>query len=313
LESKGVPIKKIELFGLRTIGKIEQGDNLAQIIAKSAEQEIGGLADMDVVVLTSKIVSKAQGRTRETADVVPGKKALYISSKTGKNAGWLQMIFDEGHEILAIVPLTGVIKEHILDASQDAAVTSELVEHEQALCITLGRDGRISTCDAGIDGSNFPPGIVGLMPKDCDAAAKQFRQDLQKITGRKLAVILADTETIPLGTMDFAVGSSGIEPVSKKFGSRDIYGKPKFGGMDLIANELCSASALVIGQSGAGIPAAVIRGFEYEINETANVANTMLTRDSKAAMRVVKQILKATSYAKPFRKRLLLQIASWFV
>jgi coenzyme F420-0:L-glutamate ligase/coenzyme F420-1:gamma-L-glutamate ligase len=306
-------VKKVELFGLQTIGKIEQGDNLARIIAESAQKEIGGLADLDIVILTSKIVSKAQGRTRKMTDVVPGKKALYISRKTGKDAKWLQMIFDEGHEILAIMPLTGVIREHIFSASQDAEVTGELVEHEQALCVTLGRDGRISTCDAGIDGSNYPPGIVGLMPQDCDAAAKQIRQDLQKITERKLAVMLADTEMVPFGTMDFVVGSSGIDPVSKQFGFRDIYGKPKFGGIDLIANELCSASALVFGQSGAGIPIAVIRGFEYEINETANVSNTMLARDSKAAMRAVKEILKATSYTKPLSKRLLLQIASRFV
>jgi coenzyme F420-0:L-glutamate ligase/coenzyme F420-1:gamma-L-glutamate ligase len=306
-------VKKIELFGLQTIGKIEQGDNLAQIIAESAEKEIGGLTDLDIVILTSKIVSKAQGRTRKMADVVPGKKALYISCKTGKDAKWLQMIFDEGHEILAIMPLTGVIREHILGASQDDKVTDKLVEHEQALCITLGRDGRISTCDAGIDGSNHPPGIASLMPEDCDAAAKQIRLELQKISGRKLAVLLADTEMVPYGTMDFVVGSSGIDPVSKQFGSTDIYGKPKFGGIDLIANELTSASALVFGQSGAGIPAAVVRGYEYEINETANVANTMLARDSKATMRAVKEILKATAYTKPFWKRLLLQVGSRFV
>lgn len=306
-------MKKIELFGLQTIGKIEQGDNLAQIIAKSAEKEIGGLADLDVVILTSKIVSKAQGRTRKMVDVVPGKKALYISRKTGKDAKWLQMILDEGHKILAIVPLAGTIEEHILGASKDTAVASEVIEKKWAVCVTLGKDGRISTCDAGIDASNFPSGIVGLMPKDCDAAAKQIRQNLQKITGKKLAVILADTETIPLGTMDFAVGSSGIEPVSKKFGSRDIYDKPKFGGMDLVTNELCSASALVIGQSGEGVPVAIIRGFEYEINETANMAETMPARDSEAAVRTIKEILKVTSYTKPFWKRLLLQIASRFV
>lgn len=306
-------MKKIELFGLQTIGKIKQGDNLAQIIVKSAEQEIGELAEKDIVVLTSKIVSKAQGRTRRMADVVPGKEALCISRKTGKDAKWLQMIFDEGHEVLAIMPLTGVIKEHIFGASEDAAVTGDLVEHEQAICITLGRDGRLYSCDAGIDGSNYPAGVVGLMPEDCDAAARQIRQDLQELTGKKLAVILADTEMIPFGTMDFAVGSSGIEPVSKQFGHRDIYGKPKFGGIDLTAHELCSASALVFGQTGAGVPVAVVRGYEYEINETANVANTMLASDPKAAARAIKETLKATSYAKPFFKRLLLQIASWFV
>ena len=306
-------MKKIEVFGLQTIPKIKQGDNLAQIVAQAAEQEIGGLQNKDIVVLTTKIVSKAQGRMRRMADVVPDPKALYISKKTGKDAQWLQMIFDEGDEILAIIPLKGVIEKHILGASDDAAVTNDLVEHEQALCITLSRDSRLHTCDAGIDGSNHEKGIVSLLPADPDQAAKDIRTDLQKLTGRKLAVILADTEMIPFGTMDFALGSSGIDPVSKQFGHKDIFGKPKFGGIDLTAHELCSASALVFGQTGAGIPVAVIRGYEFDINESANVSNTMLAGFSEGAGLAIKQTLLATSYTKPFFKRLLLRFASWFV
>jgi coenzyme F420-0:L-glutamate ligase/coenzyme F420-1:gamma-L-glutamate ligase len=301
------------VFGLATIPKIKQGDNLAEIIHNCAEQEIGGLQNKDIVVLTSKIVSKAQGRMRRMADVVPGDKARYISKKTGKDALWLQMIFDEGDKILAIMPLKGVIEKHILGASDDPAVTNELVEHEQALCITLDRTGRLHTCDAGIDGSNHEKGVVSLLPTDPDQAAKDIRMDLQKLTAKKIAVILADTEIIPFGTMDFALGSSGIDPVSKQFGQKDIFGKPKFGGIDLTAHELCSASALVFGQTGAGIPVAIIRGYEFEINESANVANTMLAGASEGTGLAVKQTLIATSYTKPFFKRLLLQIASWFV
>jgi coenzyme F420-0:L-glutamate ligase/coenzyme F420-1:gamma-L-glutamate ligase len=306
-------MKKIEVFGLTTIPKIRQGDNLAEIIARAAEQEIGGLQKNDVVVITSKIVSKAQGRTRRMADVAPGEKAQFISKKTGKDAQWLQMIFDEGDEILAIVPLKGIVGKHILAASVNTAAASELVEHEQALCITLGRDGRLHTCDAGIDGSNHEKGVVSLLPEDPDRSASEIRKDLQKVTGRKMAVILADTEVMPFGTMDLALGSSGIDPVSKQFGNLDIFGKPKFGGIDLIASELCSASALVFGQTGAGVPVAVIRGYEYQVNETANVANTMLPSSGPGLGNIIKQTLLATSWTKPFFKRLLFQFASRFV
>ncbi|MGB7582161.1 MAG: coenzyme F420-0:L-glutamate ligase [Sedimentisphaerales bacterium] len=306
-------MKKIEVFGLGTIPKIRQGDNLAEIIRSCAEQEIGGLQKNDIVVLTSKIVSKAQGRIRRMADVVPGEKALFISKKTGKDAQWLQMIFDEDNEILAIMPLRGVIKKHIFGSSENAAVTNELVEHEQALCITMGKDSRLHTCDAGIDGSNHEKGVVSLLPEDPDQAAKDIREELQKLTGKKLAVILADTEMIPFGTMDFAVGSSGINPVSKLFGHKDIFDKPKFGGMDLIGHELCSASALVFGQTGEGIPVAVIRGYEFQINESANVANTILTGFGPGSSDAIRQTLIATSYTKPFLKRLLMRLASWFV
>jgi coenzyme F420-0:L-glutamate ligase/coenzyme F420-1:gamma-L-glutamate ligase len=184
---KARTMKKIEVFGLQTIPKIKRGDNLAEIVFKCAEKEMGGLKEKDIVVFTSKIVSKAQGRTCRMDDVVPGEKALYISKKTGKGAKWLQMIFDEGDEILAIMSLKGVIAKHICSVSQDAAVTTELVEREQALCVTLGKDGQMHTCDAGIDDDNNEKGIVSLLPKDPNASAKQIREDLQKLTGRKLA------------------------------------------------------------------------------------------------------------------------------
>ncbi len=131
-----------------------------------------------------------------------------------------------------------------------------------------------------------------------------------------MAVILADTEMIPFGTMDFAVGSSGIEPRAKMFAKKDLFGRPKFGGMDLVAYELTAASALVFGQVNAGIPAAVVRGYEYEINETANIANSIIGSNSAAGdiRKAIKATMKATSYAiEGLGKKLLLRIGCWFV
>ena len=302
------------MLGLQSIPEIKQGDNLAEIIRLAADREIGGLHSNDILVLTSKIVSKAAGRTRKMADVVPGKKALTISQKTGKDAKWLQMIFDEGHEILAIIPLKGLIEQHIINASRDSQCGRELVEHEQALCITKGKDGRIHTCDAGIDGSNHPAGIVSLLPEDPDQAAKDVRERIRRLCGKEVAVILADTEMIPFGTMDFAVGSSGISPVSKMFGQKDLFGRPKFGGIDLVANELTSAAALLFGQTGAGIPVVVIRGCEYEISETDNISNTLLPpAGGDGTVKAIRQTLRATASARNLKERLLLTIASWFV
>jgi coenzyme F420-0:L-glutamate ligase/coenzyme F420-1:gamma-L-glutamate ligase len=307
-------MNKIEVLGLQTVPEIHESDKLPEIIVNCADSEIGGLRDKDIVVLTSKIVSKAAGRIRKLGDVVPGKRAQAISRKTGKDARWLQMIFDEGHEILAIIPLKGVIGQHIFDASTDGECARELVEHEQAVCITKGRDGRIHTCDAGIDGSNHPPGIVSLLPDDPDAVAQDIRERIRELAGIEVAVILADTEMIPFGTMDFALGSSGIAPVSRMFGQKDLFGRPKFGGMDLVANELASASALVFGQTGAGIPVAVIRGCRYEVSETANIANTFLpkTTDGDAAD-ALRATIRATAHARPLRQRLILKIAAWFI
>ncbi|MFB0524212.1 MAG: coenzyme F420-0:L-glutamate ligase [Phycisphaerae bacterium] len=307
-------MKKIEVLSLQTIPEIKQGDNLAEIIVRASKEEIGGLQEKDIIVLTSKIVSKATGRMRKLNEVTPGKKALAISARTGKDAKWLQMIFDEGHKILAIIPLKGVLEQHIVNTSKDTQCAEELVEHEQALCITKGKDGRIHTCDAGIDGSNHPAGILSLLPEDPDGQARKIREEIQKLTGKQLAVILADTEMIPFGTMDFAVGSSGIEPISKMFGQKDLHGRAKFGGIDLTAHELTAASTLVFGQTGAGIPVAIIRGYEYKINETENISNTCLPQASDAdAAEALKATLRATACAQGLKTRLLLKIASWFI
>ena len=307
-------MKRIEVMGLQTIPEISQGDNLAEIIVKCANSEIGGLKEKDIIVLTSKIVSKAAGRLRKLSEVKPGKKALAISRKTGKDAKWLQMIFDEGHQILAILPLKGIIRQHIINASKDTETSNQLVEHEQALCITKGKDGKIHTCDAGIDGSNHPADIVSLLPKDPDGQAKKIREQIRGLSGKQVAVILADTEMLPFGTMDFAVGSAGISPISKAFGKKDLFDRPKFGGIDLVANELTAASTLVFGQTEAGIPVAVIRGCDYEISETENVSNTLVPQGSGAdAAKAVKATMRATAYARGLKTRLLLKIASWFV
>jgi len=247
-------MKKIKILGLQSVPQIQKGDNLAEIIIRCAEDEIGGIEEKDIIVLTSKIVSKALGRIRKLSEVKPSKKALAISKKTGKDAKWVQMIFDEGHEILAILPIKGLVEQHIMNASENGQCSRQLCEHEQALCITMGKDGKIHTCDAGIDGSNHPPDFVSLLPEDPDKAARQIREQIQNRTGKKVAVILADTEIIPFGTMDVAVGSAGIEPRSKMFGKLDCFGKPKFGGIDLTANELTAASALLFGQVNAAIP-----------------------------------------------------------
>lgn len=308
-------MKKIEVLGLQTVPEIKQGDNLAEIVVNCAGDEIGGLEQKDILVLTSKIVSKAAGRIRKLTEVTPGKKAMAISARTGKDPKWLQMIFDEGHEILAILPIKGVVEQHIISASGAGdQCARELCEHEQAVCITKDRDGRIHTCDAGIDGSNHPPGVVSLLPEDPDRAAKDIREQIRKLTGKKVAVILADTEMIPFGTMDLAVGSSGIEPVAKMFGKKDLFGKPKFGGIDLIAFELTAASALLFGQTGAGIPAAVIRGCEYEINETENISNTLVPKTANAGLAgAIKATMRATACARGLKERLILRVASCFV
>jgi coenzyme F420-0:L-glutamate ligase/coenzyme F420-1:gamma-L-glutamate ligase len=308
-------MKKIEILGLQTVPEIRAGDDLAKIICDCAKSENVGINEKDIIVLTSKIVSKALGLIRKKSDVKVSKKALKISKKTGKDPIWVQMILDAGHQIVAVLPLEGAITKYVVNGSTEAGSSQRLCDNEKCLFITRSKSGSIHTCDAGIDGSNHPEGIVSLFPENPDGEALKIRKEIEKIAGKNIAVILADTELIPYGTIDTAVGSSGINPCSIMFGKKDKFGKPKFGGIDLVGLEMTAASALLFGQTDSGIPVTIIRGYDYQFDEKKNVSNTLrFAGDEKDILHIVREAMKLTSYAiEGFGKKLLLRIGSWFI
>ncbi len=308
-------MKKIEVLGLQTIPEIKAGDNLAKIIYDCAKSENVGINEKDILVLTSKIVSKALGLTRKKADVKIGKKALKISKKTDNNPVWVQMVLDTGHKIITVIPLSGAITKYVVAGSTDAEISRRLCENERCLFITKSKTGGIHTNYAGIDGSNHPEGIVSVLPENPDDEAAKIRTEIRELAGRNIAVIIADTEVIPYGTIDAAIGSAGINPCSMMFGKKDKFGKPKFGGFDVIALEMTAASALLFGQTDSGIPVAIIRGYEYQSDEKRNISNTLhFVDEENDILQIVRETMKLTSCAiDGFGRKLLLRIGSWFV
>ena len=157
--------------------------------------------------------------------------------------------------------------------------------------------------------------LVLLVLDNSQAAEQLDGKLLEKIAGKKIAVILADTEMISYGTIDVAVGSSGVNPCSIMFGKKDKFGKPKFGGVDLVGQEITAASALLFGQTDAGIPVTIIRGYDYQFDEKRNVSNTMrFSGGEKGVLQTVGETMRLTSYAiNGLGKKFLLRIGSWFV
>ena len=155
----------------------------------------------------------------------------------------------------------------------------------------------------------------GRFPENPDAEAAKIRKEIQKIAGKNIAVILADTELVPYGTIDIPVGSSGIDPCPMVFGKKDKFGRPKFGGADLVGLEMTAASALLFGQTDSGIPVTIIRGYEYQFNETKNISSAPhYSGNKKEFNQILRGAMKATSYAaNGLGKKLLLRIGSWFV
>jgi coenzyme F420-0:L-glutamate ligase/coenzyme F420-1:gamma-L-glutamate ligase len=91
-----------------------------------------------------------------------------------------------------------------------------------------------------------------------------IRDGIQKATGREVAVVVCDIELFLGGSLDFARGSWGIDPVDRCFGCRDLYGKPRYGGVDIVVHEICSAASLLFKQTAEGVPVAIVRGLKYK-------------------------------------------------
>ncbi|MGH2852250.1 MAG: coenzyme F420-0:L-glutamate ligase, partial [Solirubrobacteraceae bacterium] len=146
---------------LEGIPEIAPGADLAALIAAAAE-----LDDGDIVAVAHKAVSKAEGRLRTLAEIVPGERASALAAELGKDARHVQAILDESVEI---------------------------VRAERGVLITRTRHGFVCA-NAGIDESNAPAaGILVLLPLDPDASARALRARLRELSGRRIGVVVTDS------------------------------------------------------------------------------------------------------------------------
>jgi coenzyme F420-0:L-glutamate ligase/coenzyme F420-1:gamma-L-glutamate ligase len=220
----------IEIIPVHIDDEIVPGDDLAAMIhARSVP-----LHDSDVVVVTQKAVSKAEGRVVDLADVQPSADAVELAGS------------DTDPRVVEV----------ILGESQ------RVVRHRGPLIITETHHGFICA-SAGVDRSNAPrPDSVVLLPRDPDASARGLRHRLEELSGARLVVIIADTMGRPLreGIVGTAIGSSGIEPLRDLAGLVDPNGYQLSTTVVAVADELACAADLVLGKFER-VPAAVIRGY----------------------------------------------------
>ena len=283
---------KVELFGL-SLPEVKPGDNLARMLVESCEEEANGIQDGDILVVTSKIISKAYGLLIKIEEEKPGAKALEIAGKTGMNPKMVQAILDNSEEILLAIPFLRLVEKGLINLEHIARDKGRAYQVVREIpCLLIVKRGDHIYSDAGLDFSNHPKGIVSIPPENPDKYAREIRERIKEITGREVAVIISDTEVTPfIGSLDLARGSSGIEVVSRRFGDPDRYGKPKFGGIDNIVDELACASALLMGQTSEGIPAVLIRGLKY-VRSEEGVSTYSLSPDRIKA--IIKEIIKET-------------------
>ena len=219
--------------------EVRPRDDLAALIAERCPPDLG---DADILVIASKVVSKAEGRLVQLADVTPGEEARRLAEQ-GKDPRVVQLVLDEAAEVLRA---------------------------ERGVLIVETRHGFVCA-SAGVDASNAPAaGTLVLLPLDPDASAERLRVRLAELTDRTVGVVVSDSfgRAWRQGTTDVAIGAAGIVTLLDLRGRRDRVGYELHATAIALADEIAGAAELVMGKT-RGIPGAVVRGLEVAGEGTA--------------------------------------------
>jgi coenzyme F420-0:L-glutamate ligase/coenzyme F420-1:gamma-L-glutamate ligase len=240
----------ISLIALEGIPEIGPGDDLASLIAAALAGAGIGLQADDVLVVTQKVVSKAEGRVVELSTVTPRAEALEWAEQWGKDARQVELVLRESSEVLRKAP--------------------------GGLIISRTRHGLVCA-NAGVDLSNVGGGDVAtLLPVDPDASARALRQRFGELAGARPGVVISDSFGRPWrnGIVNVAIGCAGLEPLVDLRGTPDADGRVMHSTVIAVADELASAADLAGGKV-AGQPVVVVRGYAHVAGDGAASALVM--------------------------------------
>lgn len=240
----------IELLAVPGIEEVEPGADLGELITAAIADAGIGLSDDDVVVVTQKIVSKAEGRVVRLAEVEPSPLARTIARRWGKDPRQVELVLRESDEIVRIGP--------------------------GGLIISRTRHGFVCA-NAGVDLSNVGGGeSASLLPEDPDGSARRLRDALRDRLGVAPAVIITDSFGRPWrnGITNVAIGVAGLEPLLDLRGTPDSFGRRMQSTVVAVADELASAADLAGGKVEQR-PVVVVSGYRYRPGEAGATALVM--------------------------------------
>ena len=246
------PLMMIQVFGITGLPEIEAGNDLAGMIHVAAAGQGDPLADGDVVVVTSKILSKAEGCGVELDDIEPSSFAVSWAERWEKDPRVVEVVLRESKRVIRQIGPVLITETH------------------HGFCCA----------NSGVDqSSSGAAGRVLVLPKDPDASARQFRRRFADL-GVDVAVIISDTFGRPWreGQTDVAIGVAGMQPLYSYIGQNDPHGH-EFAVQELcVVDELAAAAELVKGNMSR-VPVAVVRGHSWEADDEATMATVL--RDSE--------------------------------
>jgi coenzyme F420-0:L-glutamate ligase/coenzyme F420-1:gamma-L-glutamate ligase len=225
----------LQIIPIHIEKEIEPSDDISDIILKSEK-----LNDGDILVIAQKIISKQEGRLIDLSTVTPSLLAEGISSRYQKDSKIIELILSESKRIVRM-------KNGIL-----------IVETNQGFICA----------NAGIDESNIKEGYATLLPVDSDISAQRIRKKILEQSNKNVAVIISDTFGRPfrMGQTNHAIGVSGLNPILDYEGTLDSFNKILRVTAIAIADELTSASELVMGKSSK-CPFAIIRDYSFKVED----------------------------------------------
>ena len=225
----------LEIIPVKIKKEIESDDNLVDLILESSEVNNG-----DILIFSQKIVSKNEGRILSLSLVNPSPLANGIANSYGKDPRLVELILSESKRI---------------------------VRMENGIIIVETKHGFVCA-NAGIDESNVQDGYATLLPDNPDQSANLLKGRIEQKTGKNIAVIISDTFGRPfrLGQTNIAIGIAGLEPILDYNGKPDTFGKIMQVTAIAVADEICSASELVMGKVEK-CPITIVRNYNFNFSD----------------------------------------------
>jgi coenzyme F420-0:L-glutamate ligase / coenzyme F420-1:gamma-L-glutamate ligase len=227
----------IQITSIRVSNDIRLYNDLSAMILAAISHSQIEIQNDDILVVTHKIVSKAEGRVIDLASIKPSTKAIRMAKEHDKDPRIMELILNESTQILRA---------------------------KNGIIISETKHGFVCA-NAGVDQSNVEGDTAVLLPVAPDESASRLQDAVKKNVGKEIAVVITDTfgRTFRNGQTNVAIGIAGINPIKSYIGTYDMYGRKLRVTEIAVADEIASAAELVMGKA-EGTPVAIVRGYNFE-------------------------------------------------